>query len=141
MHVNGVSKNVGEQGRLQSLVETFIGQEIRWWGTYQPHLQTWTTTSTYFIERFRGTNLTIEAKINKFLPRNDPQEHINNCESDWKRIGYRYEKVLPDLLLSTLNDLPNKWYKIEEAQGDIFIWKNIKENFIKGFSFNTQKDH
>ena len=49
MHVNEISKNVGEQGHLQSLVETFIGQATYWCGTHQPQLQTWTTTSTYFI--------------------------------------------------------------------------------------------
>ena len=54
MHVNKVSKNVGEKGHLQILVESFIGQEYHWWGTNQSQLQTWTTTSTYFIEIFGG---------------------------------------------------------------------------------------
>ena len=30
-HIEEVSKNVGEQGRLQSLVETFTGQARIWW--------------------------------------------------------------------------------------------------------------
>ena len=30
MHVEQVSKNIGEHGRLQSLVETFTGQAARW---------------------------------------------------------------------------------------------------------------
>ena len=34
-----------------------------------------------------------------------------------------------------LNDLPNKWYKIEEARGDTFTWQTLKQNFIKYFSF------
>ena len=34
MHVEQVSKNIVEHGRLQSLVETFIGQAARWWDTH-----------------------------------------------------------------------------------------------------------
>ena len=36
---------------------------------------------------------------------------------------------------STLDELPNKWYKIEEARGDTFTWKTLKQNFIKYFLF------
>lgn len=56
-------------------------------------------------------------------------------------IGYRDERVCSHLFSSTLDDLPNKWYKIEEARGYTFTWKNLKENFIKDFSFNTKKYH
>ena len=35
VHVNEVSKDIGDQGRLQSLVETFTGQATRWWDTHQ----------------------------------------------------------------------------------------------------------
>ena len=45
-HVKEVPKNVGKQGRVQSLVETFTRQATRWWDTHQSRLQTWTTTST-----------------------------------------------------------------------------------------------
>ena len=58
MHIEQVSKNIVEHGRLQSLVETFIGQAARWWDTHQSRLQTWTTASTYFIEIFEGKRLT-----------------------------------------------------------------------------------
>ena len=40
MHVEQVSKNIAEHGRIQSLVETFIGQAARWWDTHQTILQT-----------------------------------------------------------------------------------------------------
>ena len=40
MHDNEVTKNIGEEGRLQSLVETFKIQAARRWGIHQPHLQT-----------------------------------------------------------------------------------------------------
>ena len=36
-----------------------------------------------------------------------------------------------------LDDLPNKWYKIEEARGDTFTWQTLRENFIKDISFTT----
>ena len=52
MHIEQVFINIGEHGRLQSLVETFTGQAARWWDTHQSRLQAWTTASTYFIERF-----------------------------------------------------------------------------------------
>ena len=39
IHVNEVPKNIGDQGCLQSLVETFIGQEMHWWETNQSRLQ------------------------------------------------------------------------------------------------------
>ena len=60
-HLNIVTKNLGDQGRLQSLVESFIGQVARWWGTHQNRLQSWTSASTYFVERFGGQKLTAQA--------------------------------------------------------------------------------
>ena len=72
MHIEQVSKNIGEQGRLQSLVETFIGQASRWWDTHQTRLQTWTTTSTYFVERFGGKKLTNQAQIPIFIQGQNP---------------------------------------------------------------------
>ena len=82
IHVNEVSKNVGEQRRLQILFDTFTGQETRWWGTQQSRLQTWTTTSTYFIDIFGGKKLIVESHIKKFSPHNDPKEHIDSCEKE-----------------------------------------------------------
>ena len=38
MHIEQVSKNTGEHGRLQSLVETFTRQVARWWDTHQLRL-------------------------------------------------------------------------------------------------------
>ena len=38
MHIEQVSKKIGEHGRLQSLVETFTGQAARWWDTHQSRL-------------------------------------------------------------------------------------------------------
>ena len=57
MHIEQVSKNIGKHGRLQSLVETFIGQIARWWDTHQSRLKIWKTTLTYFVERFGGKRL------------------------------------------------------------------------------------
>ena len=48
---------------------------------------------------------------------------------------------LDHLFPSTLNDLQNKWYKIEEAIGDTFTWKILKRNFIKDFSFLLENEH
>lgn len=106
-HVKEVYKNVGEQGHLQSLIETFIGQASHWWGTHQFWLQLWTTTSTYFIQRFKGKKLIVEAHINKFLPDNKPNEHINSCEKEWKIMGYHEKWIWTHLFPSTLNYLPN----------------------------------
>ena len=41
---------------------------------------------------------------------------------------------------STLSDLPNKWYKMEEARGETFLWHELRENFIKDFSFIPQNE-
>ena len=46
LHLEQVYKTIGEQGRLQIMVEKFTGQVARWWDTQQSRLQTWTTTST-----------------------------------------------------------------------------------------------
>ena len=115
MHVNEMSKIVGEKGQLQSLVEKFIRQASRWWAHINP-------CYFYFIEIFGGKKLTEKTNINKFLLGNDPQEYINNSELEWKRIGYRDERFWPHIFSLTLNDLLNKWYKIEEARGDTFPW-------------------
>ena len=66
MHIEQVSKNIGEHGRLQSLVETFTDQAARWWDTHQTKLQTWTIASTFFVERFGGKKLTQQAQIPTF---------------------------------------------------------------------------
>ena len=58
LHVEQVSKNLGEHDRLQILVDTFTGQVVRWWDTHQSRLKTWTTSSTDFIEIFDGRKLT-----------------------------------------------------------------------------------
>ena len=61
MHAEQVSRNIGEHGRLQSLVENFTGQAARWWDTPQTILQTWTSNSTYFVESFGGKKLSKQA--------------------------------------------------------------------------------
>ena len=76
MHIEQVSKNIGEHGQLQSLVETFIGQAARWWDTHQSRLQAWTTALTYFVESFKGKRLTKQAQIPMFIQGQDPEEHI-----------------------------------------------------------------
>ena len=91
MHIEQVSKNIGEHGRLQSLVETFTGQAARWWDTHQSRLRTWTTALTYFVERFRGNKLTKQAQIHVLIQAKDPKEHIKKCEREWRRLGYKDE--------------------------------------------------
>ena len=135
MHIEQVSKNIGEHGRLQSLVETFTRQASRWWDTHQSRLQTWTTTSNCFVERFRGKRLTKQAQIPMFIHGQDPEEHIRTCEREWKRLGYKDERTWPHLFPSTLSDLPKKWYKVEEARGETFLWNELRGNFIKNFIF------
>ena len=83
--------------------------------------------------------LIAEPNINKFFPSNDCHEKINNFEKEWKRISYRDERIWPYLVLLTLGSLPNKWYNLEEARGENFTLQVLKENFIKEFSFNTEK--
>ena len=39
IHLNEIYKNIGDQGHLQSLVESFTGQVAQWWGTHQNQLQ------------------------------------------------------------------------------------------------------
>jgi hypothetical protein len=39
------------------------------------------------------------------------------------------------MLMSTLDELPYKWYKIEEAREDTCTWKELRKHVIKDFSF------
>lgn len=114
-HVEEVEKSIGEQGRTQSLVETFTGQAKIWWETHSHKFQTWMTVSMYFFERFTDKNLSKEADIPIFRIGNDPLYHIQCCEIRWRKIGYKYERVWPHMFPNTLDDMPNKWYKIEES--------------------------
>ena len=84
MHINDLSKNIGEQGCLQSLIKTFTGQVACWWGTHQSQLQRWKMESTYFVKQFGGKKLTSEAKINKFHPRDNPIKYIDLFQKEWK---------------------------------------------------------
>lgn len=36
---------------------------------------------------------------------------------------------------NTLNDLPSKWFKLEEARGETLDWNQVKYNFISDFQF------
>ena len=73
------------------------------------------TTSMFFMERFGGKKLTVKVKIPKFIQGKDPEEHIARCESEWKRLGYRDERAWPHMFPNMLDDLPSKWFKLEEA--------------------------
>jgi hypothetical protein len=42
---------------------------------------------------------------------------------------------------NTMDDIPHKWYKIEEACGHTFNWYEIKENFIRDFEFIHKEAH
>ena len=119
-------------------METFIGQATRWWDTHQSRLQTWTTASTFFIEIFGGKKLTNQSQISVFIQGQNPKDHIRAFENEWRRLGYKDERAWTHLFPSTLFDLPNKWYKMEEARGETFLWHKLKENFIKYFNFTPQ---
>ena len=70
-----------------------------------------------------------------FIQGKDPEYHIRTCEKEWKRLGYKDERTWPHLFPSELSDLPNKWNKMKEAQGETFLWNELRENFIKDFNF------
>ena len=95
LHVEQVSKNLHEHGRLQILVKTFTGQAARWWDTHQSRLQTWTTNSTYFMERFGRRKLTKQAQIPVFTQGQVLEKHIRTCEKEWIRLGYKDERIWP----------------------------------------------
>jgi hypothetical protein len=40
---------------------------------------------------------------------------------------------------NTLDDIPHKWYKIEEACGNTFDWNEIKSIFLKEFEFRLRE--
>jgi hypothetical protein len=63
------------------------------------------------------------------------QSLIQQCEKEWRKAGYRDERVCPHMFPNTLDGIPHKWYKIEEACGDTFDWNEIKNNFLKDFDF------
>ena len=75
-----------------------------------------------------------------FIQGQDPEDRIRTCEKEWKRLGYKDERTWPHLFPLTLSDLPNKWYKMEEARGETFLWHELRENFIKDFSFIPQNE-
>jgi hypothetical protein len=89
----------------------------------------------YFFEQFRGRKLSIKVNIPTFKPGFDPVAHIHQCENKWRIFGYRDERVWPHMFPNTLDDIPHKWYKIEEACGHTFNWNEIKEKFIRDFEF------
>ena len=75
-----------------------------------------------------------------FAQGKDPKKHIVVCEKEWRRLGYKDERVQPHLFSTTLDDLPNKWYKMEEARGETFTSNELKENFLKGFKFLVEEE-
>jgi hypothetical protein len=65
--------------------------------------------STYFVEIFSDKKLSKDVDILTLKIGYDPTEHIQHCESEWKRIGYTDERVWPHMFPSTLYDIPRKW--------------------------------
>ena len=41
----------------------------------------------------------------------------------------------------TLDDLPSKWFKLEEARGDTLDWKTIRHNFIMDFQLLSATEY
>ena len=82
--------------------------------------------------------LTQQARIPIFTQGQDPEEHIKTCEKEWRRLGYKDERAWPHFFPSTLAELSNKWYKMEEDRGETFLWHELRENFIKDFNFIPQ---
>ena len=64
---------------------------------------------------FGGRKLTKKAQIPLSTQGQHLENHIRTCEKEWTRLGYKDERIWPHLFPSTLDDLPNKWYKMEEA--------------------------
>ena len=75
-----------------------------------------------------------------FTQGQDPEDHIRTCEREWKILGYKDEHTWPHMFPSMLSNLPNQWYKMEEAQGETFLWHELRENFIEDFSFISQDE-
>ena len=75
-----------------------------------------------------------------FAQGKDPKKHIVVCEKEWRRLGYKDERVWPHLFPNTFDDLPNKWYKMEEGIGEMFTWNELKENFLKDFKFLAKEE-
>ena len=53
-------------------------------------------------------------------------------------MGYKDERAWPYLFPSTLTNLPNKWYKMEEPRGETFLWHELRKFFIKDLNFIPQ---
>ena len=41
----------------------------------------------------------------------------------------------------TLDDLPSKWFKLEEERGETLDWKEIRQNFISDFQFQPVNEN
>ena len=80
-----------------------------------------------FLERSGGRKLTKHAQIPIFIQGQDLEKNIRIYETEWRRLGYKEEGIWLHLFPSTLDDLPKKWYKMEEAQGKTFLWNEIRE--------------
>jgi hypothetical protein len=115
--VEEVEKSIGEQARTKSLVKHFTGQDERWWEKHSPRLKTWKNVLTYFVKKFSDKKLSKDENIPTFKLGYDPTDNIQNCEREWRRIGYKDERVWPHMFPSTLDKIPRKWYKIKKACG------------------------
>jgi hypothetical protein len=60
--------------------------------------------TTYFVKCFRGKKLSATTSIPKFKLGFDPLTHIEDCEREWRRIGYKDERVWPHMFPNTLDD-------------------------------------
>ena len=74
------------------------------------------TTYTYFIESFGGKKLITQSNIQVFTKGKNHEKHIDICEKEQRILGYKDERVWRQLFHKTLDDIPNKWYKMKEAR-------------------------
>jgi len=68
----------------------------------------------YFVKRFGGKQLSTNLDILNFKSGFDPVSQIQQCDREWKNVGYYDERVWTHMFLNTLYDIPHKWYTIEE---------------------------
>ena len=61
----------------------------------------------------------------------DPHIHIERCQKEWRKLGYKDDKLLPHLFPTTLGDLQKNGARWKKHGWNLYL-ERVKRQFDKG---------
>eukprot|EP01018_Ginkgo_biloba_P024469 Gb_11745 [translate_table: standard] len=126
-YIQKVAQTPSTEEKFNIMTKSLARVATRWWKGHKDEIKTFKQASTLLCNRLEESK-----NIAKFMPDQDPQEHIKRCKEAWTREEIQKEEWT-HRFAKTLDRIPYTWYQVEEANGNTKYWPKLEENFIKDF--------